>query len=189
VFFAANQSGVIWQSNDGDAWTAMPAGFPNSGLGRIALAVQPTNPDVVYALSPTPWANLPQPALKLGKGSAPTAKWNRPAPRRVHSEADVLADRVLARPKTSCRGFVDHHHFGRILPVGIRERAATHQRNLHGLEVGRRRRVHSYSGFTTPGLGTTTKVKGSAYTSASLVPRATPGVMSDRTGANDEPIL
>ncbi len=42
----------------------------------------------------------------------------------VHSEADVLADRVLARPETACRGFVDQHHFGRILPVGIREHAA-----------------------------------------------------------------
>jgi hypothetical protein len=50
TFFAANYGGYVWTSLDGDGWTALSTGFPDADVGRIGLAVQPNNPDVVYAL-------------------------------------------------------------------------------------------------------------------------------------------
>ena len=49
-FFAAEWGSGVFQSSDGVTWTKIPTGFPSSGVGRIALAVQPTNPDLLFAL-------------------------------------------------------------------------------------------------------------------------------------------
>jgi len=66
TFYAAAWSGGIWSSHDGDQWTALGSGFPdaengdnnspteepavNVNVGRVGLAIQPDNPDVLYAL-------------------------------------------------------------------------------------------------------------------------------------------
>jgi hypothetical protein len=42
--------GVIHSTNGGQTWSALAAGFPNSGFGRIALGMQANNPSLVYAL-------------------------------------------------------------------------------------------------------------------------------------------
>jgi hypothetical protein len=52
-FYAAEWSQGVVRSNDGATWSALGTGFPTAGIGRIALGVQPTNPDVVYALVAT----------------------------------------------------------------------------------------------------------------------------------------
>ncbi len=49
TFYAAPYYGPVFSSTDGNAWTSVGTGFPNGG-DRISLAVQPDNPDVVYAL-------------------------------------------------------------------------------------------------------------------------------------------
>ncbi|HET6846958.1 MAG TPA: hypothetical protein VFH29_08980, partial [Anaerolineales bacterium] len=49
TFYAAALSGPVYSSPDGDTWTRVGAGAP-TGVGRISLAVQPNNPNVVYAL-------------------------------------------------------------------------------------------------------------------------------------------
>ncbi|HVR98063.1 MAG TPA: hypothetical protein VMW27_15705 [Thermoanaerobaculia bacterium] len=49
-FFAAEWSGGVFQSTDGTHWSAVGTGFPTANVGRIALGVQPDNPDLVYAL-------------------------------------------------------------------------------------------------------------------------------------------
>jgi photosystem II stability/assembly factor-like uncharacterized protein len=49
-----NDSG-LWRSTDGgDTWTKLSNGIPKLPLGRIAVAVAPSNPHQVYALIETP---------------------------------------------------------------------------------------------------------------------------------------
>lgn len=48
TFYAAFRSGSVYTSTDGDTWAVVGVGLPG-GLLRIALAVQPDNPNVVYA--------------------------------------------------------------------------------------------------------------------------------------------
>jgi photosystem II stability/assembly factor-like uncharacterized protein len=43
-------SGIYRSTDAGDTWTKLTKGLPEGPLGRIALAVAPTNPDHVYAL-------------------------------------------------------------------------------------------------------------------------------------------
>jgi hypothetical protein len=50
TFYAARWGGGVFRSNDGDSWTAITTGFPTINVGRIGLAVQPNNLNVVYAL-------------------------------------------------------------------------------------------------------------------------------------------
>jgi hypothetical protein len=49
TFFAAAWGDRVYSSNDGATWTALGTGFP-AGAGRIGLAVQRSNPNVLYAL-------------------------------------------------------------------------------------------------------------------------------------------
>ena len=49
TFFAAMYGGPVLRSTDGCTWTALE-GYPAAD-SRVSLAVQPTNPDVVYAFS------------------------------------------------------------------------------------------------------------------------------------------
>ncbi len=50
TFYAAMREGSVLMSNEGHAWTTIGANFPTEDVGRIGLAVQPNNPNVVYAL-------------------------------------------------------------------------------------------------------------------------------------------
>jgi hypothetical protein len=49
TFYAARRNGPVYSSNDGHTWNQVGAGFP-AAAGRISLAVQQDNPNVVYAL-------------------------------------------------------------------------------------------------------------------------------------------
>ena len=49
-FFAAEWGRGVYESTDGARWTPLGTGFPATGVGRIALAVQAANPDLLYAL-------------------------------------------------------------------------------------------------------------------------------------------
>jgi hypothetical protein len=49
TFFAAAWGDRVYSSPDGATWTALGTGFP-AGVSRIALAAQPDNPNVLYAL-------------------------------------------------------------------------------------------------------------------------------------------
>jgi photosystem II stability/assembly factor-like uncharacterized protein len=42
-------NGVYRSSDGGNTWTVMPTGFPTSNVGRIALALAPASPSVLYA--------------------------------------------------------------------------------------------------------------------------------------------
>jgi LysM domain len=53
VFYAAQRYAGLYQSEDGATWTALGTGFPSEGIGRIGLAVQPYNPNILYALATT----------------------------------------------------------------------------------------------------------------------------------------
>jgi hypothetical protein len=50
TFYAAMREGNVLMSTDGDRWTTIGADFPRHKVERIGLAVQPNNPNVVYAL-------------------------------------------------------------------------------------------------------------------------------------------
>jgi hypothetical protein len=50
TFYAATWFGPVFSSTDGHIWTQVGTGFPSVNVGRIGLAVQADNPDVVYAL-------------------------------------------------------------------------------------------------------------------------------------------
>ena len=49
-YFAAEWGQGVVQSSDGSRWASLGTGFPTAHVGRIALGVQPDNPDLVYAL-------------------------------------------------------------------------------------------------------------------------------------------
>ena len=49
-FYAAAHSGNVFRSTNGNTWNIVGTGFPTSNVGRIGLAVQPDDPDTVYAL-------------------------------------------------------------------------------------------------------------------------------------------
>jgi hypothetical protein len=50
TFYGARWFGPVFSSTDGNTWNVVGAGFPSANVGRIGLAVQPGNPNVVYAL-------------------------------------------------------------------------------------------------------------------------------------------
>jgi len=50
TFYASPWFGDVFSSTDGDTWTSVGVGFPTANVGRIGLAVRPTDPSVVYAL-------------------------------------------------------------------------------------------------------------------------------------------
>jgi hypothetical protein len=54
TFYAARVGGPVASSSDGHTWAVVGAGFPTANVGRVGLAVQPTNPGVVYALVANP---------------------------------------------------------------------------------------------------------------------------------------
>ena len=52
VLVAGGPESGVWKSTDGgDTWRDITSGLPEGDLGRVALAVSPVNPDVVYALA------------------------------------------------------------------------------------------------------------------------------------------
>lgn len=50
IFYAAPWGGPVFSSPDGNTWTKVSTGLPEYMAGRISLAVQSNNPNVVYAL-------------------------------------------------------------------------------------------------------------------------------------------
>ncbi|HEX7312585.1 MAG TPA: hypothetical protein VF297_01620 [Pyrinomonadaceae bacterium] len=58
TFYAAQKSGRVFASNDGDKWDSVGTNFPASDTHRIALAAQPNNPNLVYALVSRPWPSF-----------------------------------------------------------------------------------------------------------------------------------
>jgi hypothetical protein len=56
-FFAAAWGGGVFTSTDGITWSAVGTGFP-TGIGRVSLAVQSNNPNVVYAYIATTGGGL-----------------------------------------------------------------------------------------------------------------------------------
>ena len=56
-------NGIYRTTNGGDSWTKLSGGLPTSTLGRISVAVAPSNPDRLYAL-------LTNPANFTGGGAA-----------------------------------------------------------------------------------------------------------------------
>jgi photosystem II stability/assembly factor-like uncharacterized protein len=74
-------SGVFHSDDGGATWTTSGTGFPPVGAGRIALGVQPSNPDAVYAFA----ANVNGALHGLHRLEGVTAKW-----RTVKQVPDVL---------------------------------------------------------------------------------------------------
>ena len=66
-FVESGAGSGIWKSVDGgDSWTRLAGGLPDGDkVGRIGLAVAPSNPDVVYA-SIDNWTELPEDQAELG---------------------------------------------------------------------------------------------------------------------------
>jgi hypothetical protein len=50
TFYGARWFGPVFSSTDGSTWNVVGAGFPSANVGRVGLAVQPGNPNIVYAL-------------------------------------------------------------------------------------------------------------------------------------------
>jgi photosystem II stability/assembly factor-like uncharacterized protein len=49
-FIAGGPESAIWKSTDGgETWTRLSAGLPTGDVGRIGLAVSPSNPNIVWA--------------------------------------------------------------------------------------------------------------------------------------------
>ena len=50
TFYGARWFGPVFSSTDGDTWNLVGAGFPSANVGRVGLAAQPGNPNILYAL-------------------------------------------------------------------------------------------------------------------------------------------
>ena len=50
TFYGARWFGPVFSSTDGHTWNVVGAGFPSANVGRVGLAVQPGNPNILYAL-------------------------------------------------------------------------------------------------------------------------------------------
>jgi photosystem II stability/assembly factor-like uncharacterized protein len=50
TFYAASWGGPVYSSSDGSTWSVIGTSFPLSNVGRVALGIQPDNPNVLYAL-------------------------------------------------------------------------------------------------------------------------------------------
>ena len=50
TFYGARWFGPVFSSTDGHTWNIVGTGFPTANVARISLAVQPNNPNIVYAL-------------------------------------------------------------------------------------------------------------------------------------------
>ena len=69
TFYAAQRNGLVYSSTNGSTWSVAGTGFP-AGAGRISLAVQSDNPNVLYALvTNASWALLGVYRLDGGTGS------------------------------------------------------------------------------------------------------------------------
>jgi hypothetical protein len=66
-------NGVVASTDGGQTWAPLGAGFPAAGLGRIALAIQANNPNVVYALAAGDDGTL----LGLFRLDAPAGAWKK----------------------------------------------------------------------------------------------------------------
>jgi hypothetical protein len=51
TFYGARWFGPVFSSTDGHTWNVVGAGFPSANVGRVGLAVQPGNPNILYALA------------------------------------------------------------------------------------------------------------------------------------------
>lgn len=71
-FFAAEWGVGVFRSNDGSSWIRAGRGFPSTSVGRIALAVQPDNPGMIYALVAEPDGS----ARGLWRLDSMTGNWN-----------------------------------------------------------------------------------------------------------------
>lgn len=80
-FFAAAWGGGVYHSTTGESWRATGTGFPSTGIGRIALGVQPENPNRLYAFAAAAGGAF----HGVYRLEGVTGPW-----RQVHGVADVL---------------------------------------------------------------------------------------------------
>jgi hypothetical protein len=80
-FFAAEWGQRVWRSTNGIQWTEAGTGFPSTDVGRIAMGVQPDNPNLVYALV----AKSDGKMLGVWRLDGVTAPW-----KRVANQPDIL---------------------------------------------------------------------------------------------------
>lgn len=80
-FFCAEWGRGVLQSADGKTWTPLGTGFPTANVGRIALAVQAKNTNLVYAMVAANSGAL----LGIYRLSLPQAQW-----KKVANPPDVL---------------------------------------------------------------------------------------------------
>jgi len=72
TFYAAAWGGLVYSSTNGSTWTAVGTGFPSTNVGRISLAAQSDNPNVLYALVADANGNL----LGIYRLDGGTGSWN-----------------------------------------------------------------------------------------------------------------
>jgi hypothetical protein len=79
TWFAAPKGDRVFSSPDGQTWTALGTGFTTAGVGRIALGVQPDNPNILYAVVATTTGLLDSVRRLDGGGGAWRTIANPPA--------------------------------------------------------------------------------------------------------------
>lgn len=89
-------NGGIWKSTDsGDTWTRLQGrGLPAPPIGKVGLAVAPSNPDVVYALMETGHPNRGV----LWKSENGGDTWRLASYNRLLNERSHYASRVMVNP-------------------------------------------------------------------------------------------
>jgi photosystem II stability/assembly factor-like uncharacterized protein len=89
-------NGGIWRSRDGgDTWQRLEGhGLPEPPLGKIGLAIAPSNPNVVYALIETGWPNRGV----LWRSNDGGDNWDLVSYDRLLNERPHYASRIMVNP-------------------------------------------------------------------------------------------
>jgi photosystem II stability/assembly factor-like uncharacterized protein len=83
---------ALWTTTDGGAtWRKVAGGYPTGPLGRLAVAIAPSNPSVVYSLVEAPVQAQPQTGLwRSNDGGASWTKVNSVNPRPMYFSKLVI---------------------------------------------------------------------------------------------------
>lgn len=104
VLVGGGPEGGIFRSEDaGKSWKKLTTGLPDVDLGRIAIAVSPSRPDVVYALV----------TAAKGKGGFFKSEDRGETWKRQNQYVNSV-------PEYYCRIFADPHQFDRVYSVDAR---------------------------------------------------------------------
>jgi photosystem II stability/assembly factor-like uncharacterized protein len=139
LYVVGDASGVHLSVDRGQSWSQVNQGLPRGGLGEVRvvdLAVDPVDPDVVYAVVDSP-SSVPRPMVywtaDMGFTWQPRASLGQERVRAI-AFGPTSADLYVATPNELLRAFVSGEDVTQ--PLGPQERFDRGIDDLHWLSIG-----------------------------------------------------